>query len=83
MAEWLKALDCKSNEYFFVGSNPTFFILLEGFVVFSVLLIFIIDIIIKLFFISFFILNFLEYSQKVRPLFLVRLFKSSNLFIPV
>lgn len=24
MAEWLKAVDCKSIEFFNVGSNPTF-----------------------------------------------------------
>lgn len=25
MAEWFKAADCKSVEFFIVGSNPTFF----------------------------------------------------------
>ena len=25
MAEWFKAVDCKSIEFLIVGSNPTFF----------------------------------------------------------
>lgn len=31
MAEWTKAADCKSVRFSHVGSNPTFFILLNNF----------------------------------------------------
>ena len=39
VAEWLKAIDCKSIEHcFYVGSNPTFFnnIMVNIFILFSI-----------------------------------------------